>query len=268
MSRGGASDVGRMDELGRLASPIHRLDARAKILATAAFVLTVMSFPQREISALTPLVLFPLVTGALAGLPAGYLARKLLIASPFALAVGIFNPFFDREPALALGGIAISGGWLSFTSIVLRFVLTAGAALVLVAATGIHPLCRGLEKLGMPRVFGVQLLFLYRYLFTVANEGLRLSRAVSVRAGTARGVPPAVYGPLLGQWLLRSIDRATRIHIAMRARGFDGQVRTLDNSRFGWRECAFLTVWLVFFAAARHWNLAAAAGRLLAPAAP
>jgi len=37
-------EVGKMDELGRSDSPIHRLDARVKIVTTVAFIMTVMSF--------------------------------------------------------------------------------------------------------------------------------------------------------------------------------------------------------------------------------
>jgi thiol-disulfide isomerase/thioredoxin len=42
-----------------------------------------------------------------------------------------------------LGPLAISGGWVSFASIMLRFVLTVSAALILVAVTGPGcPACR------------------------------------------------------------------------------------------------------------------------------
>jgi uncharacterized membrane protein YbhN (UPF0104 family) len=49
------------------------------------------------------------------------------------LAVGALNPLLDRRPAAVIGPWVISGGWLSFASVVLRFVLTVGAALALVA---------------------------------------------------------------------------------------------------------------------------------------
>ena len=59
MSWTAAFNAGRMDDLGRLDSGVHRLDARAKILATAVFLVAVMSFPRHEVSALMPLFLFP-----------------------------------------------------------------------------------------------------------------------------------------------------------------------------------------------------------------
>ena len=263
MSATAALEAGRMDDLGRLDSAVHRLDARAKILATGAFLVAVMSFPRHEVSALMPFLLFPAGVGLAAGLPAGYLLRKVAIASPFAVMVGIANPFLDHSPAALVAGHVVTGGWLSFTSILVRFTLTVWAGLVLVAATGMHPLCAGLERLGMPRLFSTQILFLYRYLFVIAEEGHRLKRAVAVRRTGEGGVPLSVYGSLLGRWLLRSMDRALRIHQAMRARGFDGQVRVLARGRFGGPEILFLVAWSAFFLVARQWNLADQLGRLM-----
>jgi cobalt/nickel transport system permease protein len=254
-------EAGRMDALGRLDSPVHRLDPRAKILATAVFVAVVMSWPRHATSALLPMFAFPWLTGARAGLPTGFLLRKALFAAPFALAVAIGNPLFDRSPVTVAGNWQIAGGWLSFVSILLRFALTVWSALVLVASTGIHPLCAGMERLGMPPVFATQILFLHRYLFLIADEGFRLRRAVALRG--AERIGPKVYSSLLGRWLLRAMDRAGRIHRAMLARGFDGQVRVLPGGRPGPRDFAFALGWIAFFAVARNWNLAEALARPL-----
>ena len=261
-------EVGRMDELGRLDSPLHRLDARTKAVTTLLFIVVVMSFPRYELAALTPFVLYPLALVALGNLPASFLLRKLLIAAPFALLVGIWNPLLDRAPALVVGGCAISGGWLSFASILFRFCLTVSAALALVAGTGMHRLCAGLERLGVPRAFATQLLFLYRYLFVVADEGSRMVRSLELRSFGARPPGLRVYGSLLGHLLLRSLDRAQRVYRAMVARGFDGEIRVLGPTAMRPRDFAFLLGWTAFFGAARTWNLADALGRWLIGGGP
>lgn len=252
-----------MDELGRMDSPVHRLDARAQILTTAAFLIVVMSFPRYAISALMPFLFYPCVLIARAGLPAGYLLRKVALAAPFAIFVGMFNPLLDRHPVAQLGTLAISGGWMSFASILLRFVLTVTAALVLVSCTGIHRLCAGLESLGLPRVLAVQILFLYRYFFVVADEGARMLRSVTIRSAGAPSLPWRVYGTLAGHLLLRAMDRAHRIYRAMLARGFDGEVLLLRPTKPGWQDAAFVAGWSLFFVSARQWNLAELAGRVL-----
>ena len=256
-------EVGRLDELGRMDSAIHRLDARAQILTTALFLVAVMSFPRYEISALLPLCLYPSVLISQAGLPTGYLLRKVAIAAPFAILVGLFNPLLDRHPLAPSGVLALAGGWYSFASILLRFALTVLAALVLVSCTGVHRLCAGLERLGLPRVLTVQILFLYRYFFVIGDEGSRMLRGVSLRSGT-QALPWRIYGALVGHLLLRTMDRANRIYRAMLARGFDGTVRVLLPTTFGWRDAVFVAGWGCFFAAARRWNLAELLGRLAA----
>ena len=65
--------------------------------------------------------------------------------------ITIFNPLFDQQTLLQLGPLAISGGWVSFVSILLRFALTVFAALILIATTSFTGVCMALERLGAPR---------------------------------------------------------------------------------------------------------------------
>ena len=262
MALGSYLDIGRMDELARGETPVHRLDARAKLITTLIFIVTVMSYPRYEVSALVPLFVFPVAMVVAGNLPVLVLLRKLAVALPFALFVGMFNPLLDRHAGTVIGSQAISGGWLSFGSILLRFVLTVGAALVLIACTGIHRLCAGMERMGMPKVFAVQLLFLYRYFFVIGDEGQRMRRSVEIRgAGRPQAMGIRVYGHLIGALLLRAIDRARRIHGTMLARGFDGEIRLLESAMPGWRDAAFVLGWTVFFLAARVWNLSEVIGQ-------
>lgn len=261
-------EIGRLDELGRLDTPSHRLDARAKAVVTLAFIVVVMSFPRYELSALTPFLIYPVALLTVGRIPLRHILKKILVAAPFALIVGMFNPFLDREPVATLGPLMISGGWVSFASTMFRFVLTVGAALSLVACTGMHRLGAGLEQLGVPRVFVMQLLFLYRYLFVVADEVLKMRRGVELRSGGARSLRLRVYGSLVGHLLMRSMDRAERIYRAMVARGFDGEVRLMHSSSFHPADWLFIAGCLAFFLAARTWNLANGLGLLLTGMTP
>ncbi len=255
-------EVSRMDELGRQDTPVHRLDARVKTVTTLLFIVFVMSFSRDEVSALTPFFLYPVTLMFLGQIPPRSLFRKLLVAAPFAVAVGIFNPLLDHRTVAVIGATPVSGGWFSFASIMLRFVLTVSAALVLVACTGMHRLCAGLERMGVPRVFAVQLLFLYRYLFIIADEGSRMLRSIELRSTGTKKVRFRVYVSLVGHLLLRSMARADRVYRSMLARGFDGQVRVLRPAPLRWADPAFLFGWTAFFVVARTWNLADMLGGL------
>jgi len=262
--QGSLLDLGVMDQLARLDSPIHRLDPRAKIVTSLALIVAAVSFERHQISALLPLLFFPVALGALGRIPAGVILRKLMLALPFVLFVGLFNPLLDRETALRLGGIGISDGWLSFLSIMLRSALTLGTALVLLAVTGIPAIGAGLERLGAPRAFVVQLLFLYRYLFVLGEEALRLSRARAQRSFDGRGTGLKATASLLGNLMLRTLDRAERIYAAMKSRGFNGEVRLRRTLRFTTTDLAFTAGWSGFFVAARLWNLPRLLGEIVA----
>lgn len=255
-------EIGRMDELGRMDTPAHRLDARAKAVVTLAFIVTVMSFPRHEVSALVPFLLYPVVLTSVGRIPGRVVFKKILVATPFALVIGLFNPILDRHPVFAIGPIVVTGGWLSFASIMFRFLLTVWAALTLVACTGMFRLAAGLERLGIPRVFVVQLLFLYRYLFVVADEGSRMARSVELRSGGKRALRLRVYGSLVGHLLVRSMDRAERVYRSMVSRGFDGEIRVMRPGSFRASDGWFVCGCLLGFIAARTWNLAAGIGLL------
>ncbi|HMO05684.1 MAG TPA: cobalt ECF transporter T component CbiQ [Kiritimatiellia bacterium] len=243
--------LGRMDELSRQDSPLHRLDPRAKILATGAYIVVVMSLPRHALAPLLPLASFPLFLLIAGRIPAADIGRKIALAAPFAVLIGLFNPLLDRTPVVLPGGGELAAGWLSFASILVRFTLTVSAALLLVATTGMMQLGAGLRRLGMPRVFNQQLQFLYRYLFVIGGEAQSMLRALACRVPRLRRIPWSAYGSFTGQWLLRSLDRAERIHRAMALRGYDGQVRCRRETAFTVRDLVFLLAWLGVFAIIR-----------------
>ncbi|MBU2498568.1 MAG: cobalt ECF transporter T component CbiQ [Proteobacteria bacterium] len=256
-------DLGRLDRISNQETAIHGLDPRVKVLVTLVFIVAVVSFGKHEVSGLMPFFIYPAVLIALADIPLGYLFRKILIVSPFALMIGLFNPFLDREIIINLGPVAISGGWVSYISIMLRFALTVGAALILIACTGFNAICHALERMGAPRVFVVQLLFVYRYLFVLTEEASRMVRARGLRSFPGKGTGMRVFGYLVGHLLLRTLDRAQRIHLAMLSRGFDGEIRILRPMRFGIRDLAFLFGWSGLIVAMRLYDVTGLLGNLV-----
>ena len=89
---GMAANFRRLDQFARADTAIHRLDARAKVVATLAFIVVVASFDRYTVAALLPFFIFPIVLAALGKLPTAYVAGNVAVAIPFALAIGLFNP--------------------------------------------------------------------------------------------------------------------------------------------------------------------------------
>lgn len=92
----------------------------------------------------------------------------------------------------------------------------------LIATTGMEQICYALQLLHLPKVMSVVLLLTYRYLILLLQEGSRMSAAYALRAPHSKGIAFNAWGTLVGQLLLRSIDRAQTVYESMALRGFDG----------------------------------------------
>ena len=252
-----------LDTLATIDSPIHRLDPRAKLLTTLVFIVTTVSFDKYQIAPMLPFAVFPIVLISLANLPAAYLIKRILWILPFAVLIGIFNPLLDRQIIAQIGSVTIIGGWVSFASIVLRFFLTVLAALTLVATTGFNAICLALEKIGVPNVFVVQLMFLYRYIFVLIEEAGRMMRAWRLRAPLKRAIRIRTFSMLAASLFLRTTARAQRICQAMYCRGFDGQIRLAHSLHWTVRDTVFTVGFISLFVIFRFTNPALLLGKFI-----
>jgi cobalt/nickel transport system permease protein len=232
------------------------------VIATMLFLLTVISFPKYEVVALVPFFLFPVLLATLGEIPVRFILKKVLFVSPFAILIGVFNPFLDTRTVAVISGIPISAGVISFLSILLKFALTVSAALLLIATTSFPGVCHALRRLGLPSLFVSQLLFLYRYLFVLMEEAMRITRARDMRSFGIRGLGVSVFVRLIGILFLRTVDRAERIYCAMLSRGFQGDIPTLTRSRMAGKDLAFMAATAIFLGVFRFYPVTEGIGRL------
>ena len=80
-------------------------------------------------------------------------------------------------------------------------------------------------------------------------------RARALRAFDGRGLGFGTYGSLLGHLLLRTLDRAQRLHLAMLSRGFDGEIRLLRPLHLHGRDVVFFLGWSGLFVLLRLYNI-------------
>lgn len=252
-----------LDELSGQKTVIHGIHPLAKVCTTFFFLVTVVSFDKYEITGFLPFFLYPVVVISLGDLPAKALIKRVLIAIPFALGVGIFNPIFDHSPMQVWGIVTVSGGWVSFTSILIRFSLTVLGALLLVATSGMGKIAAVLVQLRVPKIFVMQILFMYRYISVLMEEVSRVLRAHALRSLEDKGIRFPVWGSLLGQLFLRTIDRAERIYQAMLCRGFTGAFPIVGQERFVLKDGIYMIGWGIFFLCARVYNIPEMIGTLV-----
>ena len=255
-------DIGRLDRLSYRDTFVHHLDPRVKVIATMLFLFTVISFPKYEVVALVPFFLFPVLLMTLCEIPVRFILRKVLLVSPFAILIGVFNPFLDTGTVAIIAGIPISAGSLSFLSILLKFTLTISAALLLIATTSFPGVCHALRRLGLPSLFVSQLLFLYRYIFVLMEEAMRITRARDMRSFGTRGAGIKVFVRLIGTLFVRTVDRAERIYYAMLSRGFQGDIPSLRRARIAVTDLAYLTAMVMFLAVFRFYRVTEGIGCL------
>lgn len=257
-----------IEDQSRLDSPVHRLHPLAKFLATLAFLAVTASMPKRELAGLAPLALYPVILVAVSGIPLAPILKGLALASPLVLGLGALNPLFDRAPVY-LAGAAIPGGYLVLASIAARSALSVSAALALMATTGIAGVCEAMRRLGAPGIFVLQVHLAYRYLFLLMEEVERSLRAHGLRSperGFLRsaGLGREARGSLPGRILVRTYERASRIHEAMLLRGFDGAFPAMDKRVFRLSDWAFALLWPAYFLAVRLIDVSGLAGALVA----
>jgi cobalt/nickel transport system permease protein len=223
-------------------SLIHKLDPRLKFVLTIAFIFT---------TALTPpgtwpvyILLFALILSveivSELGLP--YVLKRAFLAFPFILAALPLIFTIDGPP---LTGIQI-GSWTltitqpgleRFLSIAIKSWISIQAAIVLAATTPFPALLVAMRAVRVPRLLVAIFGLMWRYLFVLADEALRLTRARAARSGHS-AIPGAktggsvlwrarVTGGMAGNLFLRAFERSARIYMAMVSRGYDGEVRTM-----------------------------------------
>ncbi len=256
-------NIKKLEELAEKKTVIHGLHPLVKVLVTLFYIIAVISFNKYDLTGPLPLLVYQVVTVILAEIPAATLVRRALTALPFIAVIGLFNPLFDRSPAIKLPFLVISWGWVSFFSILLKGALTVSAVLLLVATTGISGVAAALRVLGVPRIFILQLLMIYRYTAVLGEEAGRMVRAYSLRSVCRKGIAPAHWGTFAGQLLLRALDRAQRVYQSMCCRGFTGNYEIGRNYRIGAGEILYFAVWVLYIAAARCFNIPESLGSIV-----
>ena len=256
------AELREMDALAAEDSPVHRLHPLCKLLVTAAYIVTVVSFPKYALSALAVMVLYPVVLFQAAGIPVRLCFWKLRIVLPLVCAVGLVNPFLDHTPLMQLGGFVLTGGMVSMVTLVLKGCFSLMASFLLIATTSIDSLCAALRRLHVPEVLTTLLLLTYRYIGVMLEEVSVMTEAYKLRAPGQKGIHISAWGSFLGQLLLRSMDRAEELYHSMLLRGFRGEFYYAEVPACRISGVVFTAVCIAAFGCARAFDIPAALGGL------
>lgn len=229
-------------------SLVHDLDPRVKLVLTLAFILTAALVPSGAWPIYILLLALVLSVELLSELGVRYILQRALLALPFVLAA-IPVIFTMAGPSLfqfAIGKWIITAsqnGLERFISISLKSWISVQAAIVLASSTPFPELLLAMRAIKIPRLLVAIFGLMWRYLFVLADEAIRLLRARAARSGSSdpdskkTGGSLAwrarVTGGMAGNLFLRGFERSDRIYMAMLSRGYDGEVRAIPLQQLG-----------------------------------
>jgi cobalt/nickel transport system permease protein len=242
-----------LDHHSGVESPIHHLDARAKIIVFFSLILVGVSSQPSSFLLFGLLTLALVSIALLARLPLGHLAKKIVVILPFLFLVSLSIPFMKKDTLgggynLGLGGLSVSrsGLWILW-NVVVKSCLGVFSMILLSSTTTFPQLIKGMERLGTPRIFTILISFMYRYSFILIDEVHRMKRARDSRCfGGTWFWHSKVIGHMVGWLFLRSFRRGERVYLAMLSRGYQGTMPERTAGRFGWEELLFLCAVPVF----------------------
>lgn len=220
-----------IDKYADLDSFIHRIDPRAKIIAFFIFILfIVLTNPTAYLSFLLYSLLI-LILLFISRIPISFIFKKSLVVIPFVLLISIFIPFIKGRDGLTL-----------FCGIAMKSYLSILSMILLTSSTKFTNFLKGLEGLKIPKIFIMIISFMYRYLFLMVDEVQRMQRAKESRTfgKISRRRTIKTLSNIVGVLFVRSYERAERVYLAMCSRGFEGEVKTIDNLKIKPFDILFL----------------------------
>lgn len=214
-------ELNRLQDLQQCSHWMNDLHPLGKLLISIMYIFLVTSVGKYDVVTLILMsvyVIFIFIIGELSVKEGIYRMRLIL---PLVMFVGVFNPFFDKS-SVPVAGFAVHGGIVSMVTLVIKGLYTVFAVYALVATTSIDDICYALRSIKVPKIIVIVIMLIYRYIDVMAGEADRIYTAYRLRAPGQKGIEYRSWGTLVGQWLLRSMDKAQIVYESMLLRGFRG----------------------------------------------
>ena len=237
------------EELAEKNGFLQRIDPRIKIVAILPLI--VIAALARRLWVIAVLFAVAIVVALLSRVPLATLTKRVW------LGVLAFTGFISF-PALflvpgrvvyalpLLGWTVTAQGLRAAIYLIMRAETAATFSVLLVLCTPWTKLLKALRVLQLPVVLVVILGMTYRYIFLLLRNAhdmftSRKSRMVGRLDGPEqRRAATACAGVLMSKTLQLSAD----VYLAMRSRGFQGEVYVLDEFRTGWLDWAVLALFV------------------------
>ncbi len=241
-----------LDQFSTGNSLIHRLDPRTKFIICLAIIVVAVVTPESNWLFYGILFGFVTILIIISRIPVLFILKRSLVIFPFVLLIAIFIPFFkEGEVAYSfniwLWPISVTyEGLFTLINVAVRSFISILSLILLTSTTRFNDLLNGAKRLGVPGLMISILAFMYRYIFVLIDEVMRMSQARDSRSFGRKGIRQIISaGHMIGTLFIRSYERGERVYIAMLTRGFNGEVRTIHNLHFTRIDIYFGTFFFV-----------------------
>lgn len=231
-------------------SLVHRMAPQAKLVAALGMVVCVAITPREAVWAFGIYAAVIIALTRVARIKAGFVAVRLLAIAPFIL-FAFFIPFIasGETTEILWFTVSIEGLWGTW-NILVKALLGASVSILLTATTEIPDIIRGLSILRVPSLFISITTFMIRYLELIADELGRVRVAMASRGYDPRWISQArPIASSAGALFVRSYERGERVHAAMLARGFTGEMPAPDMEPVDASQWIRVSVLVAVFAA-------------------
>lgn len=213
-------------------SAAHRTAPEAKLVGVFTFVAAVAITPREAVWAFALYALIVAFLIRVSRVPARFVAVRLAAVVPFIL-FALLIPFIATGEQVEILGLSLSkeGLWGTW-NIVAKATLGASASILLAATTEIPEMLRGMSILRVPPTLTAIAMFMVRYLVLVAGELGRMRIAMAARGYDPRWLwQSKPIAASAGALFIRTYERGERVHAAMLARGYTGEMPDVNERR-------------------------------------
>lgn len=211
-----------------LREPLLKLaDPRLKIVAVLAwsFLLALTQQIEAALAGLAGSAILIFISGS----SPKTVLKRLLAVNLFILFLWPVLPFsfsYPGEVIAVLGPLEVTRQGLDLAYLLtIKGNAVAMGAIAFFGSSSVYELSAAARQLGASEKMIAIFVLMFRYIQVIGQEYARLHMAMKIR-----GFRPAMtmhsyrsYANLIGMLLVRSLDRAVRIHAAMRCRGYNGR---------------------------------------------
>lgn len=226
---------------------IQKIHPLARLIVTITFVCITVSFPKYQLLNLSSMILYILLYNIWYDISFVKAVKRTWPVLLVTCIVGIANPIVEREVIFYIGGLGITSGMLSMSSLMLKGMLCVLASYSLVMTIGINGICYGLNAIHVPQIITTGFMLTYRYIIVLLKEVERMWQSYKLRAPYHKGIHFKAWGSFAGQLLLRSIDRGERVYESMLLRRYEGNFFIRNGSVSKVSSVIFAVVWCALF---------------------